>query len=401
MGCLMSSNISSPCILCGSSELWTVSKPGWMKAVTSDCKPWPRLGSILFCKDCGHLQKRPDSSWKSDVNAIYTDYEIYALSSGIEQVIFREGGHHTRSESIAKKVMDTIELPETGRALDVGCGNGSWLKVFKKYCPEWKLAGFEPKGKYRAEVLAIAGENGFRSGDLDEVEDKFNLITLLHVIEHLSEPVKILKNLRAKLDPGGFMIVQTTDLQQNPFDLLVIDHCSHFSKKSLARIMTLAGFEVIRIEDSWIPKELSLLARVTEDKSISLSDAGSDDYYNTANKSLNWLEGVVEHARRTAKGNNFGIFGTAIAGTWLAMAVGSSVSFFVDEDPHRNNKYHMELPVLKPDQVPKGSSVYLAFPPAITKKIHQRLSRTFRSVNFIVPPDFRLSGGEMLEGKIN
>ena len=53
------------------------------------------------------------------------------------------------------------------------------------------------------------------------------------------------------------------------------------------------------------------------------------------NQRLRWLGTIVDEAKACA---GIGVFGTAIAGTWLASMASESVGFFVDEDRQRTGK---------------------------------------------------------------
>ena len=48
-----------------------------------------------------------------------------------------------------------------------------------------------------------------------------------------------------------------------------------------------------------------------------------------------WLQTAIERARVLADGENPGLLGTSIAGTWMAAELGEGVAFLVDEDPYR------------------------------------------------------------------
>lgn len=79
-----------------------------------------------------------------------------------------------------------------------------------------------------------------------------------------------------------------------------------------------------------------------------------------------------------------GKFGTSISATWLAGGLGEAVGVFVDEDSARTGGAHFGRAILKPEQVPAESIVYLAFAPEISIAISQRLSGL--PATFITPP---------------
>lgn len=87
-----------------------------------------------------------------------------------------------------------------------------------------------------------------------------------------------------------------------------------------------------------------------------------------------WLNGMLVHARASAGGTPFGIFGTSVAATWLAGGLGDAVKFFVDEDPGREGRSHLGRPILKPAEIPPGAVVYLAFVREVADEVRRRLA---------------------------
>ena len=50
--------IRTCCLLCGSTTLHFFEEYTDFPGITSDCKPWPRSGEFMLCKECGHAQKK-------------------------------------------------------------------------------------------------------------------------------------------------------------------------------------------------------------------------------------------------------------------------------------------------------------------------------------------------------
>lgn len=102
-------------------------------------------------------------------------------------------------------------LPRTaGRLLDIGCGNGGFLQRARR--AGWHVIGVEPD--------PIAASVAQRSADaevhpnLDALEtERFDLITLSHVIEHLHDPEGMLQACRKLLRPGGRLWIATPNIQ--------------------------------------------------------------------------------------------------------------------------------------------------------------------------------------------
>lgn len=71
---------------------------------------------------------------------------------------------------------------------------------------------------------------------------------------------------------------------------------------------------------------------------------------------------------------SFGLFGSSIAATWTAANLSRLPNFFVDEDPARVGRAHMERPILHPSKVPADSDVFVALPPASCESVRTRHS---------------------------
>jgi 2-polyprenyl-3-methyl-5-hydroxy-6-metoxy-1,4-benzoquinol methylase len=99
-----------------------------------------------------------------------------------------------------------------GRLLDVGCLWGSFLG----YAHErgFDVTGIEPFGKaatYVKEVLKLNASQGtLRSAALPA--GSFDVVTILDVIEHMTDPVTELKEVYRVTKPGGLLIVSTPDV---------------------------------------------------------------------------------------------------------------------------------------------------------------------------------------------
>ena len=81
---------------------------------------------------CGATQKLVDDAWRKDVVRIYEGYAIYHQGAGAEQAVFDQGSGaaQSRSERIVGRLGGVLDLPESGRLLDIGCGNGAFLRAF-------------------------------------------------------------------------------------------------------------------------------------------------------------------------------------------------------------------------------------------------------------------------------
>jgi len=357
--------------------------------VTSDCRPWRTGGTLAVCSRCGAVQKPATPAWLQEANEIYAHYDIYSQGGGAEQTAFDAGGASAaRSSKIVEWLRVAGELPATGTMLDIGCGNGAFLRAFSQCYPDWELAGLELSDRNRKTIEAIPGVTQLHIGTLAEVDQHFDLIVLIHALEHIPDPVAYLRSLTGHLNPGGRLLIEVPDLTSSPFDILIADHTTHFTAAVLPRVITAAGFTVQSLESGFIPKELSLLAQycgdLTEAKIVTdqqTCDKDSDGGNNAA-AHIAWLQSLVAQAR--AEKQDCGIFGTSISATWLAASLGDQVRFFIDEDTNRIGRSHMGRPIFSPADTPKGSTILVPLRADIARAVARRFNQL--ECQFVLPP---------------
>ena len=375
------------CHVCGDFAIDMVSGYERFCRVTSDCKPWPRGGRLRLCRTCGCVQKVIDNVWSAEVRDIYRAYSIYHQSEGVEQRVFEQhsGRSCSRSSRLLERLRTHVQLPESGRLLDVGCGNGALLRTFSRFAPRWSLAGTELDEKYRAVVESIDRVQALYTCSVDRIPGTFDLITLIHVLEHIPDPRDLLERLWGKLELNGLLVVQVPDYQQNPFDLVVADHCTHFTALTAKELIHNAGYEVPSVATDWVPRELTVIARKTKHHQMtSIGDSNCEPFQPTV-RALQWLDSVAVTARELSKTGNFGVFGTSIAATWLLNELEGRVSFFLDEDQHRTGKTYMDRPVYPPENAPIGGQVFIALPTTLAEDIQARMSRMKFRFNCYIP----------------
>jgi len=373
------------CGICGGGTLEEMTDYRVLRRVTSDCRAWPAGGQLGICRACGAVQKPADDAFLADIDAIYKSYTIYHQAAGAEQAVFEQASGLPASRSV--KLLDTFRsragLKSTGRMLDVGCGNGATIRAFGQVAPGWTKAGTEFDGKYRAEVESIPSTEPLYVGPVEDVPGAFDVITMIHVLEHIVDPVAVLATLRGKLAPAGLLLIEVPHHPANPFELLIADHRSHFTTDSLTRALVAAGYEIVSVATDWIPKELSVVARPATAAVTMPPPVDAAAARERISDSLAWLRRTADHLRRLGAENALGLFGTSIAGTWLAAEAGNAISFFVDEDPNRVGRSYLGRPVYAPANVPAGTRVFVGLPSAVAAGICNRLAMP--GVTFIPP----------------
>jgi hypothetical protein len=370
------------CHICGARELVTSRLETPRIRVSSDCKPVKSDAPLAVCLGCGTLQTVVTPAWLDLCRSIYSEYQTYFLAGGEESQTRAASGSpmSSRSALLVSKLRDQIAGGSVGKLLEVGCGNGPFLREFARAFPRWSLYGTEFDDKDEETLRRISGFSELFVGGVEAARGKFDGIVMVHVLEHLEWPKASLSSLRAlAVTDRAFLFVQVPDCAVNPFALMTIDHATHFTPISLARLVKSSGWRLKNAELSWIPKEISAFAEAgageTEPDVASAKETAAAA--ELLEGSLFWLKEVVETAKGLVRGKGpFGIFGTAIAGTWLAanlLESGFGEFFFVDEQKQRAGRKHLGKPVYLPEEVPADAVVLVAVAPEQSASITQRL----------------------------
>jgi 2-polyprenyl-3-methyl-5-hydroxy-6-metoxy-1,4-benzoquinol methylase len=96
--------------------------------------------------------------------------------------------------------------------LDVGFGNGGFLKIAAEM--GWQAEGidFDPKAVEVARARGLSVKCASVS-ELALLGEQYDVITISHVIEHVHDPIDVLKNLHRLLKPGGCLWLDTPNLE--------------------------------------------------------------------------------------------------------------------------------------------------------------------------------------------
>ena len=354
--------------------------------VTSDCRPFSSSVGSFVCPVCSTAQAPVDLEWQEAVAKIYSQYDTYAAAGGREQRVAEAASGATIARSdLLVQWLQKLDLPaDGGQLLDVGCGRGAFLKAFSEGFPGWGLNGTEFDDRHLAELQELDRFQTLYGGRLEDIGGSFDVVSMVHVLEHLTDPVACLEILHSKATTGGFLVVQVPDWSLNPFALAIADHATHFTADRLAAIAAAAGWQAVGDVLNVVPKELTLVARKSPTKLDLLRLGGPADAGRKFGSRLEWLQSVEEAAREIAESSrNFGLFGTAVAATWLHAGLSDAVKFLVDEDPFRVGGTHLGLPILHPEAVPAGSDVFVGMAPTISTYLaakHDTLAAKFHAV---------------------
>lgn len=168
----------------------------------------------------------------------YYESEDYISHTDNKRSLFEKLYHFIKSIALKNKLNLINSLqPNKGRLLDIGAGTGEFLSVAKN--DGWQTIGVEPSD--RAKSIAKSKGVSFveETGELEN--HSFDVISMWHVLEHVPDLNKQIKELKRLLKPTGTLIIAVPNFKSfdanhygkfwAAFDVPI--HFWHFSKTAI------------------------------------------------------------------------------------------------------------------------------------------------------------------------
>ncbi len=180
------------CKVCGTPASWL-------------CRTTNEMGVIkeldhFRCPACGLVFVGTALS-NEDLGAAYSAYDMtqYYAETGLE---------HQRKMRSAIRDLNRLRVPKTARVIDIGTGNGLFLKMLAEDGFQ-VLSGHEIPGAEPAEIagLSVSLYRDYDYGVLPSCA--FDVVTLLDVAEHVPDPVRLFSACCRILKPGGLVYFHT------------------------------------------------------------------------------------------------------------------------------------------------------------------------------------------------
>lgn len=148
-------------------------------------------------------------------------------------------------QGILEVVQQLTKVSPQTKWLDFGCGNGGLVRHVKKSVA-CDIVGFEEG--WAADQARAKGIPVMREPDLASHDGTCDVVTAIEVIEHVDDPVGVLKRIRKLLKPGGVLFLTTGNAKPQRGKILDWGyavpeiHISFFEPETLSKAMQKAGF---------------------------------------------------------------------------------------------------------------------------------------------------------------
>lgn len=230
-------NDSCPCTLCGCNETMRL-QVGVRNGPNTE---------VRRCSGCGFVCLWPLPA-EEELDTYYA--ELYRDDYAEPPVDERYRADLDEARVRVRRLLPLLR-PET-RVLEVGCGSGAFIDSARPYVAE--VWGVEPDAASRDWIERRLGLSvRERVADVLSEAGSFDLVILLHVLEHVLDPVGFLQNLGKLLRGEARLVVEVPNVD----DMLVAGyqvpaylrfyyqkaHLYYFSEKTLSTALDKAGLE--------------------------------------------------------------------------------------------------------------------------------------------------------------
>lgn len=211
-------------------------------------------GNLLRCTVCGQLASQIR---ESDYLASMAEFDS---TIGTLPTASTQRRHDQRAGRMFNTLKAMLNVREGSRLrlLDIGCSSGALLMSARQHGID--AEGVEPAE--RAACAAQAADFKVFAGTLAEAAyppESFQAATMMEVIEHLSQPGDVLREVWRVLEPNGILVVGTgnaaswtVQFMRGGWDYFQVSrhggHISFFTPGSLARLAVRCGFRIDRLE---------------------------------------------------------------------------------------------------------------------------------------------------------
>jgi len=368
---------SVACNVCGAPVGAPLYRNDGAVSITSLAKPFAGPTVVYLCPACAHLQ----TPALEDIGSYYdTNYNVRAESEDADDLYaLRDGKPVYRTEHQAAEALAKLAPAPGARVLDYGCGKARTLRHMVAARPDLRPAVFDVSDAYRRfwdefvprdEQAAYAAPPSW--------DGRFDVVLTFYALEHVADPRAFLAGIHRLLKPGGRIHLVIPNVRRNTGDLIVVDHVNHFMPTSLRLIFALEGFDGVTLDEESNTAAYVVNARrapaVADTANVNdapaLAAARDEaraiaDFWSGARRRIAAFE-------QTVRGRRAAIYGSGFYGVFIASALAdrASLAYFLDRNPHQQQKRIFDRTVLAPEAVGDDVEVvYAGLNPAVGREI--------------------------------
>ena len=197
--------------------------------------------TVLQCRRCGfRFIDTEASDYPTDAQYVYDELDDLRINP--------------KQPHLRRRARDILRFKQPpGGALDIGCGKGEMPLLLAQIgfrCPgidmkEWLI-------RYLQQHYPSVTWRRAMANELEDGGERFDVITLYHVLEHVPGPVAYLKKIKRLANPGALIVIEVPNvgglearLKDRRWHYYKVDHVNYFRPSDLRRTAEQAGLQVL------------------------------------------------------------------------------------------------------------------------------------------------------------
>jgi len=254
------------CPVCGSQKFTKILEAKYPNNLTkpellgiySSSSDHMLFDQLSECTNCSLVYLNP---------RVREDIIISSYSEAIDPLFIQQNKQRIKTfKRTLNKLINTYNLSanKSTTILDVGCAGGAFPKAADEL--GFSVVGVEPS-RWLSEQGRLRYGLDIRTGTINDNrfdDNSFDIVTLWDVIEHLTKPDEVMKEIQRILKDSGLLIINYPDyssfvqrIMKTKWPFLLSVHLIYFTPDTVKRFLNTHGFEVIDIRPFFQTLELN------------------------------------------------------------------------------------------------------------------------------------------------
>jgi len=200
---------------------------------------------LLKCQDCGIIFLASEMAMKDTEDYYSKRFINHKYTSESTKLYLRKN---------SREVLNIIKkFRPNGNLLDIGTNIGIFVEEANKQ--GYVAVGIEPSKTLSAEAARLGIPVIESTIEKFDPKNTFDVITMLHVLEHLQDPLEVLKKIRSLQSDDGLLVLEVPNIESYLgekdgifWKFIALEHLFYFSERNISGILKRAGYKVLVIK---------------------------------------------------------------------------------------------------------------------------------------------------------